>query len=55
MMALRTNLFFVALGLSFLGVVMVYSATWRFSGTEGLFVRLAHLALGIAAFFVVSR
>ncbi len=55
MTALRTNLFFVALGLSLLGVVMVYSATWRFSGTEILFVRLAHLALGIGAFLVVSR
>jgi len=53
--ALRTNLFFVALGLSLLGVVMVYSATWRFSGTEILFMRLAHLGIGIGAFLVVSR
>jgi cell division protein FtsW len=52
---LRTNLVFVALGLSLLGVVMVYSATYRFSGTEVLFVRLAHLSLGIGTFFVVSR
>ena len=55
MTALRTNLIFVALGLSLLGVVMVYSATYRFSGTEVLFVRLAHLALGIGTFLVVSR
>ena len=55
MTALRTNLFFVALGLSLLGVVMVYSATWRLSGTDFLLVRLAHLALGVGAFFVVSR
>ena len=55
MTVLRTNLVFVALGLSLLGVVMVYSATYRFSGTEVLFVRLAHLALGIGVFLVVSR
>jgi len=55
MTVLRTNLVFVALGLSLLGVVMVYSATYRFSGTEVLLVRLAHLGLGIGAFFVVSR
>jgi len=53
--ALRTNLFFVALGLSLLGLVMVYSATYRFSGNEILFVRLAHLGLGIGVFFAVSR
>jgi len=51
----RVNLFFVALGLSLLGVVMVYSATYRFSGTEVLVVRLVHLALGIAVFAAVSR
>jgi len=51
----RANLFFVALGLSLLGVVMVYSATYRFSGTEVLVVRLVHLALGIAVFAAVSR
>ena len=55
MTVLRTNLVFVALGLSLLGVVMVYSATYRFSGTEVLFVRLAHLGLGIGTFLVVSR
>jgi len=53
--ALRTNLFFVTLALSLLGVVMVYSATYRFSGTDALVVRLAHLCLGIGVFFVVSR
>jgi len=52
---LRNNLFFVTLALSLLGVVMVYSATYRFSGTEALVMRLAHLGLGIGVFFVVSR
>ena len=55
MTLLRTNLFFVVLGLSMLGVVMVYSATYRFAGTEVLLVRLAHLGLGIGVFFLVSR
>ncbi|MEJ7842938.1 MAG: FtsW/RodA/SpoVE family cell cycle protein [Rubrobacter sp.] len=55
MTGVRANLFFVALGLSLLGVVMVYSATYRFSGTEVLVVRLVHLALGIAVFAAVSR
>ena len=52
---LRNNMFFVALALSLLGVVMVYSATYRFNGTHYLFVRLLHLGLGIGIFFVVSR
>ena len=52
---LRNNLFFVALALSLLGVVMVYSATYRFNGTHYLFVRLLHLGLGVGIFFVVSR
>jgi cell division protein FtsW len=52
---LRTNLFFVALGLSLLGVVMVYSATYRFAGAEVLIVRLVHLAAGIGVFLLVSR
>jgi cell division protein FtsW len=55
MTGVRANLFFVALGLSLFGVVMVYSATYRFSGTGILIVRLVHLALGIAVFAVVSR
>ena len=55
MTALRTNLVFVTLALSLLGMVMVYSATYRFFGTEVLFDRLTHLGLGIAAFFVISR
>jgi cell division protein FtsW len=55
MTGVRTNLFFVALALSLFGVVMVYSATYRFSGTGILIVRLVHLALGIAVFAVVSR
>ena len=52
---LRNNMFFVALALSLLGVVMVYSATYRFNGTHYLFVRLLHLGIGIGIFFVVSR
>ncbi|CAA9383104.1 MAG: Cell division protein FtsW, partial [uncultured Rubrobacteraceae bacterium] len=55
MTALRTNLFFVALGLSLLGVVMVYSATYRLEGTEFLVARLKHMGMGIAAFLVVTR
>ncbi len=55
MTLLRTNLLFVVLGLSLLGVVMVYSATYRFSGTDVLLVRLGHLGLGIGVFFLVSR
>ncbi len=55
MTGVRANLFFVALALSLFGVVMVYSATYRFSGTGILIVRLVHLALGIAVFAVVSR
>jgi cell division protein FtsW len=53
--SLRANLFLVALGLSLLGLVMVYSATYREFGTHFLFLRTGHLALGIVAFFVVSR
>jgi cell division protein FtsW len=52
---LRANLFLVSLGLSLLGLVMVYSATYREFGSHYLFLRIGHLALGIAAFFVVSR
>jgi cell division protein FtsW len=52
---LRANLFLVALGLSLLGLVMVYSATYREFGTDYLFVRAGHVALGIVAFFVASR
>ena len=55
MTLLRTNLLFVVLGLSLLGVVMVYSATYRFAGTDILLVRLAHLGLGIGVFFLVTR
>ncbi len=55
MTTLRTNLVFVALALSLLGVVMVYSATYRLEGTEFLVARLKHMGLGIAAFLVVTR
>ena len=55
MTGLRANLFLVALGLALLGLVMVYSATYREFGSHYLFLRAGHLALGIAAFFVVSR
>ncbi|CAA9432794.1 MAG: Cell division protein FtsW [uncultured Rubrobacteraceae bacterium] len=55
MTALRTNLFFVALGLSLLGVVMVYSATYRFEGTDVLVTRLKHMGIGIGTFLIVTR
>jgi cell division protein FtsW len=55
MSSLRANLFLVALGLSMLGLVMVYSATYSEVGTDFLFVRIGHTALGVAAFFVASR
>jgi cell division protein FtsW len=51
---LRTNLFAVALGLSLLGNVMVYSATKEY-GTHYLIVRFAHLALGVVAFFAAKH
>jgi cell division protein FtsW len=54
-MALRTNLFVVALALSLLGNVMVYSATSKEYGTHYLIVRFAHLALGVVAFFVFKQ
>ncbi|MDQ3658676.1 MAG: FtsW/RodA/SpoVE family cell cycle protein, partial [Actinomycetota bacterium] len=52
---LRINLFLVALGLSLLGLVMVYSATYRDFGTHLLIVKAAHVALGVMAFFLASR
>ena len=55
MSSLRSNLFLVALGLSMLGLVMVYSATYSEVGTDFLLVRIVHMVLGVAAFFVASR
>jgi cell division protein FtsW len=55
MSSLRSNLFLVALGLSMLGLVMVYSATYSEVGTNFLFIRIGHMVLGVAAFFVASR
>lgn len=55
MASLRTNLFLVALGLAFLGLVMVYSATYRDFGTDYLLIRVAHIALAILVFLLVSR
>jgi cell division protein FtsW len=52
---LRANLFWVALGLSLLGLVMVYSATYRDYGPHYLFIRTFHVVLGVAAFFATSR
>jgi cell division protein FtsW len=52
---LRANLFFVSLGLSLLGVVMVYSATYREVGPHYLLPRAGHVVLGVGAFFVASR
>jgi cell division protein FtsW len=55
MSGLRSNLFLAALGLSLLGLVMVYSATYSEVGTDFLFVRIGHMVLGVAAFFLASR
>src|SRR5829696_7236773 len=55
MSSLRATLFLVALGLSMLGLVMVYSATYRQSDTNFLFERTVHMVLGVATFFVTSR
>jgi cell division protein FtsW len=52
---LRANLFLVALGLSLLGLVMVYSATYREYGSHYLLLRGGHVVLGVAAFFLASR
>ena len=55
MSSLRSNLFLVALGLSMLGLVMVYSATYSEVGTDFLFVRIGQMVLSVAAFFLASR
>ena len=55
MTSLRTNVFLVALGLSLLGSVMVYSATSVEYGGRYLLVRAVHLGLGLAVFWVTSR
>ena len=55
MTGLRANLFFVSLGLSLLGLVMVYSATYREVGPHYLLPRAGHVVLGVGAFFVASR
>ncbi|MDQ3508466.1 MAG: putative lipid II flippase FtsW [Actinomycetota bacterium] len=55
MTSLRANMFFVALGLSLLGMVMVYSATYRGYGAEYLAIRGGHVALGVLVFFAASR
>jgi cell division protein FtsW len=52
---LRANLFLVALGLSLLGLVMVYSATYRDYGTQYLLLRAGHVVLGVLAFLLTSR
>ena len=55
MTGLRANLFLVALGLSLLGLVMVYSATYREYGSYYLLLRGGHVVLGVVAFFLASR
>ncbi len=55
MSSLRANLFLVALGLSLLGLVMIYSATYRYHGTHYLLVRAMHVVLGVAVFAAASR
>lgn len=54
-MTARVNLFVVALALSLLGNVMVYSATAGEYGTRYLIVRSVHVALGVAAFFAARQ
>ncbi len=51
---MRTNLFLVVLALALLGMVMVYSATYREFGVYYLLLRSGHVALGIIA-FVLAR
>lgn len=48
----RTNLLLVAIALSLLGIVMVYSATASGSGNYYLVRGFVHLGLGLGAFFV---
>ncbi|CAN5726557.1 stage V sporulation protein E [soil metagenome] len=55
MTSLRTNLFFVALALSLLGLVMIYSATYLDYGAHYLFLRAGHIGLSVVAFLVASR
>lgn len=54
-MTSRNNLILVVLALSLLGLVMVYSATYREFGTHYLLLRSGHLVLGILAFMVARR
>lgn len=55
MTSLRTNLFWVALALSLLGLVMIYSATYREFGAHYLLLRTGHVVSGILAFLIASR
>jgi cell division protein FtsW len=55
MTGLRTNLFLAALGLTLLGLVMVYSATYRDFGTQYLYVRAGHVVLGVLVFALTTR
>ena len=55
MTGLRTNLFVVALGLTLLGNVMVYSATSKEYGAYYLILRFVHLVFGVLAFFVTRQ
>jgi cell division protein FtsW len=55
LIGLRANLFLVTLGLSLLGLVMVYSATYRQFGSHYLLVRAGHLALACVVFLLASR
>lgn len=55
MSSIRANLFWVVLALSLLGLVMVYSATYREFGAHYLFLRAGHVVLGVVAFLIASR
>ncbi len=51
----RANIVLVSVGLSMLGLVMIYSATYREYDAAYLWIRALHLALGLGTFIVVSR
>ncbi len=54
MTSVRANIFLLSVGLALLGLVMVYSATYRDYSEVYLWTRLGHLALGLGAFALVS-
>ena len=55
MTSVRANIVLVSVSLALLGLVMVYSATYRDHGTIYLWTRLGHLVLGLGTLVLVSR